>query len=261
MCLIYLAHRVDPRFRLVVAANRDEFHARETRPANWWDDDAGILAGRDLRAGGTWMGVSRSGRFAALTNFRDPQGNRPDARSRGFLASAFLKSGASALAYLEEVASDAQRYNGFSLLVHDGTSLCFYSNRFAGNDDDSAPSKVAPGVHGLSNHLLDTPWPKVEEGKLDMLSVLARGAPTPASLLGLLDRRQAVDDARLPDTGVGLARERELAPRFIHNAQYGTRSSTVIMVAADGEVLFRERSFDADGEAHGDEVHTFSIEA
>ena len=133
MCLIYLAHRVDPRFPLVVAANRDEFHARETQPAHWWDDDAGILAGRDLRAGGTWMGVSRGGRFAALTNYRDPRKHRDDARSRGFLVSAFLKSAASAMAYLEEVALDAQRYNGFSLLVHDGASLAFYSNRCAAN--------------------------------------------------------------------------------------------------------------------------------
>ena len=116
-------------------------------------------------------------------------------------------------------------------------------------------------MHGLSNHLLDTPWPKVEEGKLDMLSVLAHGEPSAASFLSLLDQRQATEDARLPDTGVGRARERELSPRFIQAAEYGTRCSTVIMVSAAGEVVFRERSFDADGEAHGDEVHTFSIGA
>ena len=217
MCLIFLAHRVDPRYRLVVAANRDEFHMRETRPAHWWDEDGGILAGRDLRAGGTWMGISRGGRFAALTNFREPSGHRDDARSRGFLVSSFLKSTDGAMAYLEAVAREADRYNGFSLLVYDGAALCFYSNR------DGAPSKVSPGVHGLSNHLLDTPWPKVEEGKLDMLGVLARGAPSPARLLGLLDRRQAVDDARLPDTGVGRARERQLSARFIQAGEYGTR--------------------------------------
>jgi uncharacterized protein with NRDE domain len=255
MCLIYLAHRVDPRYRLVVAANRDEFHTRETRPAHWWDDDGGILAGRDLRAGGTWMGISRGGRFAALTNFRESSGHRDDARSRGFLVSSFLKSTDGAMAYLAAIAREADRYNGFSLLVYDGAALCFYSNR------DGAPSQVAPGVHGLSNHLLDTPWPKVEEGKLDMLGVLAMGAPSPARLLGLLDRRQTVDDARLPDTGVGRARERQLSPRFIQAGEYGTRSSTVIMVGADGDVLFRERSFDADGEAHGDEVYSFSIVA
>ena len=255
MCLIYVAHRVDPRYRLVVAANRDEFHNRETRPAHWWGDAPNLLAGRDLRAGGTWMGISRAGRFAALTNFRDPSNHRDDARSRGFLVSSFLESADSALAYLEQVADEAERYNGFSLLVHDGASLCFYSNR------DGEPSRVAPGVHGLSNHLLDTPWPKVEEGKLDMLAVLAHGTPSPAPFLGLLERRNAADDASLPDTGVGRARERELSPRFIQSAEYGTRSSTVIMVGADGGVLFRERSFDAGGEAHGDELHTFNIGA
>ena len=253
MCLIYVAHRVDPRYRLVVAANRDEFHARETQPAHWWQDDPCILAGRDLRAGGTWMGISRGGRFAAITNFRDPASYRGDARSRGLLVSNFLKSTDDAMRYLDDVAQEADRYNGFSLLVYDGVSMCFFSNR------DGAPSKVAPGVHGLSNHLLDTPWPKVEEGKLDMLGVLARGAPSPAAFLGLLDQRQPAAEVQLPDTGVGRARERDLSPRFIQNAEYGTRSSTVIMLSAGGEVLFRERSFDADGEACGDEVHTFDI--
>jgi uncharacterized protein with NRDE domain len=118
---------------------------------------------------------------------------------------------------------------------------------------------VAPGVHGLSNHLLDTPWPKVEEGKLELLTLLSAGGPTPERLLGLLDRRDAVDDVRLPDTGVGRERERALSPRFIEGDQYGTRCSTVITLDADGEVLFRERSFDRHGEARGDEVHTFRI--
>ncbi|MFT5447291.1 MAG: hypothetical protein ACI9DC_002466 [Gammaproteobacteria bacterium] len=255
MCLIYIAHRIDPRYRLVVAANRDEFHARETLPANWWEDAPGVLAGRDLRAGGTWMGVSRSGRFAALTNFRDPLTHRDDAHSRGFLVSNFLKSTMGAMTYLEDVADEAGRYNGFSLLVHDGDALCFYSNR------DGVPSSVAAGVHGLSNHLLDTPWPKVEEGKLDMLTVLSQGEPSPARFLSLLDQRQAVDDARLPDTGIGRERERERSSRFIQNARYGTRCSTVITFSHEGEVRFRERSFDVAGEAHGDEQHMFSITA
>lgn len=253
MCLIYLAYRVDPRYPLVVAANRDEFHNRETRAAHWWDDDGAILGGRDLRAGGSWMGISRSGRFAAITNFRDPSSHRDDARSRGFLVSSFLKSSAGAMAFLEDVAAEANYYNGFSLLVHDGATLCFYSNR------GGAPTPVTPGVHGLSNHLLDTAWPKVEEGKLDMLGVLARGVPSPAPFLTLLDHRQTVQDAHLPDTGVGRMRERQLSPRFIQSSEYGTRSSTIIMVASGGAVQFRERSFDAEGEARGDEVYAFDL--
>jgi len=254
MCLIYLAHRVDPFYRLVVAANRDEYHQRPSAPAAWWQDGSDILAGRDLQAGGTWLGITRGGRFAAITNYRDPARHRADAASRGHLVSTFLAGDARALDYLAAVAHDGERYNGFSLLVHDGAALAFYSNR--GGD----PEIVAPGVHGLSNHLLDEPWPKVEEGKLDLLGMLARGAPTPARLLGLLDRREPAVHGALADTGVEPLRERALSSRFILGSQYGTRCSTVIMVDADGEVLFRERSFDAAGEPRGDEVHSFRIE-
>jgi len=254
MCLIYLAHRVDPFYRLVVAANRDEYHQRPSAPAAWWQDGSGILAGRDLQAGGTWMGITRGGRFAAITNYRDPARHRADAASRGHLVSGFLGGAEPALDYLARIARDGERYNGFSLLVHDGTTLAFYSNR------GGAPEAVAPGVHGLSNHLLDEPWPKVEEGKLDLLGMLARGAATPAGLLGLLDRREPAAAGTLPETGVGRVHERVLSPRFILGSQYGTRCSSIIMVDADGEVLFRERSFDAAGEARGDEVHSFRIE-
>ena len=169
--------------------------------------------------------------------------------------SGFLRGDAPAMDYLDDVAAQGEVFNGFSLLVHDGDTLGFYSNRA------DAPEKVAPGVHGLSNHLLDTPWPKVEEGKLDLLGLLARGKPTPANLLGLLDHREAPEDGALPDTGVGVERERALAPRFILGDVYGTRCSTAILVTAGGEVVFRERSFDAAGEARGDVVESFSMAA
>jgi uncharacterized protein with NRDE domain len=253
MCLIYVAHRVDPDYRLVVAANRDEFHRRPSACAAWWDDDAAILAGRDLEAGGTWMGVTRGGRVAALTNYRDPARHRPQAVSRGNLVSGFLRSDADAMSYLRGVAEDGDRYNGFSLLAHDGKTLAFFSNR------DTAPTAVAPGVHGLSNHLLDTPWPKVEEGKLDLLSLLASRAVTPGALLSLLDHREVAPDSLLPETGVGISRERWLSPRFVVGEEYGTRCSTVLIVSANGDVVFRERSFDAAGEACGDELHSFRI--
>ncbi len=253
MCLIYVAHRVDPLHPLVVAANRDEFHDRPTAPAGWWDDTPEILAGRDLEAGGTWMGVTRGGRFAAVTNFRDPSVRRPDARSRGNLVRGFLDSSHGAMEYLRELAAEGERYNGFSLLVHDGRTLAFLSNR------GGPPSVVARGVHGLSNHLLDTPWRKVEEGKLELLSLLAAGGPTPGALLALLDRREAAPDASLPDTGVGLERERWLSARFILGESYGTRCSTAVVVSAARDVVFQERSFDAAGEACGDQVHRFRI--
>ena len=254
MCLIYIAHRVDPFYRLVVAANRDEYHQRPTAPAAWWDGAGGILAGRDLQAGGTWMGITRGGRFAAITNYRDPARHRAEAASRGYLVSGFLGGSDAALDYLTRIAREGDRYNGFSLLVHDGATLAFYSNR------GGAPEIVPPGVHGLSNHLLDEPWPKVEQGKLDLLGMLARGAPTPGGLLGLLDRREPEAHPALPDTGVGAGRERALSARFILDSRYGTRCSTIILLDAAGEVLFRERSFDAAGEPRGDEVYSFRVE-
>jgi uncharacterized protein with NRDE domain len=254
MCLIYVAWRVDPVYRLVVAANRDEYHARASAPAHWWDEAGGVLAGRDLEAGGTWMGVSRGGRFAAITNYRDPALRLPGARSRGELVSGFLRGTTPAREYLERVAGEGGSYNGFTLLVGDGESLAWYSNR------GGAPEIVAPGVHGLSNELLDSPWPKVEEGKRELLSLMARRPPTPGDLLGLLERREAHPDHTLPDTGVGLERERALSPRFIRGEEYGTRCSTVLLVSAEGEAVFRERSFDAGGDARGDVVHTFRVE-
>jgi len=254
MCLIYVAWRVSPAYPLVVAANRDEYHARPAAPAHWWRDEEHIVAGRDLEAGGTWLGLSRRGRFAALTNYRDPASRRTDARSRGTLVSDVLRSRAPVLECLAEVAAQGERYNGFTLIAWDGETLAWTSNR------GGEPAVIAPGVHGLSNHLLDTPWPKVEEGKLDLLSLLARRPPTPGDLLGLLDRREAAPDERLPDTGVGAERERWLSPRFILGADYGTRCSTVVLVSPGGDVVFRERSFDAAGEPRGDEVHGFRIE-
>lgn len=253
MCLIYVAHRVHPRHRLVVAANRDEFHDRAAAPAHWWADRPTVLAGRDLEGGGTWMGVSRGGRFAAVTNFRDPPSRNPAARTRGELVSNFLVGAADALDYLHEVKRDAACYNGFSLLVHDGRTLACFSNR--GQD----PCEVTPGVHGLSNHLLDSPWPKVEEGKRDLLGLLAADTVAPQDMLSLLDHREPADDDRLPDSGVGVQRERALSARFILGESYGTRCSTVALVSAGGEVEYRERSFDATGEARGDEVFRFSI--
>ena len=163
MCLIYLAWRRHPRYPLVVAANRDEYHARPAAPAHWWEDAPGVLAGRDLEAGGTWMGVTRGGRFAAVTNYHDPAaGRRAGAPSRGALVGAFLTGGEPAPEYLDRVVEEGRRYNGFCLLAMDGETLAFASNRSPG------AMRLDPGVYGLSNHLLDTPWPKVTEGKAEL---------------------------------------------------------------------------------------------
>jgi uncharacterized protein with NRDE domain len=237
MCLILLGWQAHPRWRLVVAANRDEFHARPTAPAAWWPEHPQLLAGRDLEQGGTWMGVTRGGRFAAVTNFRDPAGVRPGAPSRGRLVSDFLLGEMPSLAYLAGLMPLAPAYNGFNLLVMDGTTLAWTSNR--------APMArtLPPGVYGLSNHLLDTPWPKVAHGKAELREALAAPeAELEERLFATLARRDPAPDAELPHTGVGTELERALSSAFIITPEYGTRCSTVLLLAQDGSGLLVERT-------------------
>jgi len=242
MCLILFAHRVHPAYPLVVAANRDEWFRRPTAPAGFWPDAPEVLAGRDLEQQGTWLGVTRAGRFAALTNYRDPGANRPDAPSRGTLVSAFLRSRIPPGEYLEHLRRDASRYNGFSLLVGDFSELLYFSNR------DGA-SRLTPGIHGISNHLLDTPWPKVARGKQALEALVAEGRdPSPEELLALLASRSRPPDESLPETGVGLEWERVLSPLFIESPSYGTRCSTVVLIDRDGMVTFVERVFNGGSE-------------
>lgn len=247
MCIILLAYSTDPRFELVVAANRDEFHDRPTESAAFWDDDPRILAGRDLLAGGTWMGVSVSGRFAAITNYRDPAAAVAPS-SRGTLVASFLTGSDSTSAYLEKVRGSGGEFSGFGLFVFDGESLGYYSNR----GDDARI--LDPGLYGLSNHLLDTPWPKVRAGKAGLQNALAltddRSIVT--SLLNLLADQSLAPNEELPETGVGLERERLLSPLFIRNEIYGTRASTVLLRKREAAVLV-ERSFAPNGEMSGEE--------
>lgn len=254
MCLIYIAHKVHPVHRLVVAANRDEFHDRASAAAHWWSDEPHLLAGRDLEAGGTWMGVTRCGRFAAITNFKEAAPKSAQARSRGELVSGFLLSDTNAMTYLSDVASRGQDYNGFSILVHDGDTLACFSNR------GGEPEVVPPGVHGLSNHLLDSPWPKVEQGKLDLLELLVRDALAPEHMLSLLDERGAGADSALPRSPLERGHDRQRSTRFILGEAYGTRCSTTLLGSASGEVVLRERSYDRYGQPHGDAVFSFQVQ-
>jgi uncharacterized protein with NRDE domain len=238
MCLILLAWEKHPRWRLVAAANRDEFHARPTAPADWWPQAPDILAGRDLQAGGTWLGVTRSGRFAAVTNIREPNPQNPAAPSRGHLVGNFLLSRAPSLGYLAGLMPIAPAFNGFNLLVMDGTSLAWLSNR------DPGMNPLSPGVYGVSNALLNTPWPKVVRGKDDLRAALELedDDALEAALFESLARRDPAPDAELPDTGVGAERERTLSSAFIVTPEYGTRSSTVLLLGRDGEVRLTERT-------------------
>lgn len=236
MCLILLAWCAHPDYPLVVAANRDEFFARPTEPAGFWPEAPQVLAGRDLKAGGTWLGVSLNGRFAALTNYRDPARIKTGAPSRGELVSRFLKGLQSPTAYIEELESCAGRYNGFNLVFGDPGGLWCFSNCGDGE------RKLAPGVYGLSNHLLDTPWPKVARGK-SALNAALRALPNEVPLLALLRDDNIAPDEALPRTGVSLEWERLLSAAFVRSPGYGTRSATVLLMDAAGNVRFIEQGF------------------
>ncbi len=254
MCLILLAHRAVAGHELVLAANRDEFFARPTEPASYWTDAPHVLAGRDLEKGGTWMGVTREGRWAAVTNYRD--GARPEtgSRSRGELVARYLWQRSSAASYAATVARAGAEYHGFNLLVGDSEGVHYVSNRGA------RPRVLEPGIYGLSNHLLDTPWPKVERGKSDMHAVLGGNPEDPTEpLLALLaDRRPAADDL-LPETGVSRDWEKLLSCAFIRAPGYGTRASSVLLIEHRGEASLRERSFGASAELLEDRRFQFTI--
>lgn len=237
MCLVLLAWDKHPRHRLIVAANRDEFYARPTAPAGWWPDAPHVLAGRDLREGGTWMGVTRDGRLAAVTNVREPQAYRVGAPSRGHLVGNFLLSRAPSLGYAAGLMPIARTFNGFNLLLFDGATLAWFSNRGSGS------RTLPPGVYGLSNALLDTPWPKVVMGKDDLRRAMeGPDDELEARLFESLARRDPAPDGELPRTGVGDERERALSSAFIATPEYGTRCSTVLLIGRDGVVSLTERT-------------------
>lgn len=247
MCLILLALDAHPEYSLIVAANRDEFYDRPTAAAGVWEDAPSVLGGRDLQAGGTWLGIDRRRRFAAVTNYR--QGTRePSApRSRGLLVSDYLTKEVGARTHIERVREEAALYNGFNLIAGDTHELLYFSNR------EGVPRTLSSGVYGLSNHLLDTAWPKVTSGK-SALSALVRdgAAELTAGLFALLsDRHQPADDL-LPQTGIAPEWERLLSSAFIASADYGTRSSTVVLVGRSGHLIFVERSFARGGVPAGE---------
>lgn len=238
MCLIFLSVNNHPTYKLVIAANRDEFYQRRTAPANYWHDNPTILGGRDLEAQGTWMAMTTSGKLGMITNYRDLSNINPSAPSRGQLVSEFLSRPDKPDEYLKTIHETASTYNGFNLVVGNQDKLFYYSNY------QSKIIPLASGFFGLSNHLLDTPWPKVSRGKSKLEPLLLQEVIDPASLFEILKDEQIAPDNELPKTGLELARERALSAMFIKTPNYGSRCSTVILIDKENNVRFIERVFD-----------------
>lgn len=236
MCSIFFAYKSHAKYRLILAANRDEFYERPTAKAGNWVDYPDVLAGRDLKYGGTWLGITKNGKLAAVTNYRDtaaPNG----ILSRGHLVSNFLIRDEPAQNYLQSIQNIANKYSGFNLLAGDRDSLCYFSNR------ESNIKLLDSGIYGLSNHLLDTPWQKVVKGKSAISKIVDKDVIDVEELFEMLTDNQQAVDSDLPNTGIGKDKERMLSPIFIATPIYGTRSSTVLLIDDQNKVTFVERTF------------------
>lgn len=253
MCLLVFAWQTRAARPFLLAGNRDEFHDRPAARADWWDGGS-IVGGRDLRAGGTWLAAARDGRFAVVTNYREAMAEGRGPRSRGELVAGYLRSDAGPADWARQVMQRADAYAGFNLLLGSPERLVYLSNRGRG------PEELAPGVYGLSNHLLDTPWPKLARTRARFETLLDAGAATPALLDMLGDRERAADD-ELPDTGLPPEWERLLSAPFIADQRYGTRCSTVLRLDAGRGMELAERSFDAAGTAIDERIFEFALES
>lgn len=256
MCLLVVAWRCHPAYRLVVAANRDEYHARPTAPLAPWNDAAGIVAGRDLQANGTWLGVDGRARFGSVTNFREFGRRKRSAPSRGGLIPGFLSQPGTAREYLQALETDAPGYAGFNLLLADEDSLWYASNRA-----DQFARPLSPGIYGLSNEFLDTPWPKLLRVKARLAELLQEPAQLHVlfeRLFAMLADRVVADPAALPESELSPEWARKLSAPFVLDPTYGTRCSTVLVVGHDGAVTLVERRFDAHGELSGVSEHSLN---
>jgi uncharacterized protein with NRDE domain len=253
MCLIALAWRVHPDYPLIVAANRDEFHQRPADPLHWWPDQPNIAAGRDLLAGGTWLGVSRNGRFATVTNYREDLRVQAGDRSRGTLVTDFLGGSDAPLAHVSAIEGDC--FAGFNLLTARPDALAYSSNR------GDAPRLLQPGIYGLSNAALDTPWWKVERSKKRLRTLLDDYRVTVPALFELLADREPAKTPDVPGNVLPPDIARAVSAPFIVSAEYGTRCSTVMLLDASGNIALHERRFDVTGRATGESALDFKTAA
>lgn len=250
MCLILFSWNNHPKYKLIVAANRDEFYARPSSQAQFWEENSSILAGRDLEAGGTWLGIEKSGLFAAVTNYRDLSSIKETAISRGNLTKDFLESKFDPEDYLKKIATKKDQYNGFNLIVSDLKKFYYYSNK------EDRIKNLESGIYGLSNHLLDSPWPKVENGKILFENIIKREEFTNEELFKLLQNVDQAQEELLPSTGISKDWEKALSSIFIKTPDYGTYCSTVLLVDYDDNCQFTERTY-AEGTAQLDKNFDF----
>lgn len=257
MCLVLIGYHVHPAYPLVIAANRDEFFHRPTRKAGFWEDQPTVLAGRDLEKGGTWLGIDTAGRVAAVTNYREPPQQRTNSGdlSRGFLVRDYLTGSSPVQVFLEDVARNLHRYDGFNLFAGDQRNLYFISTYM------EKPVSLAPGIHGISNGALDYPWPKVLLGKSRFDGILQKQEViNEEDFFTLLADRTVPDTGPVPESGLDIDTARLIAPIFVHGEKYGTRSSTVLLCSREGKVKFTEKSFDKDGGETGTVTFEFTLE-
>ncbi|HTF18970.1 MAG TPA: NRDE family protein [Chryseolinea sp.] len=255
MCLIFISLNQHPSYKLLVAGNRDEFYDRPTQPAAYWKDYAQVLGGRDLEAGGTWLGVTSAGRISMLTNYRDPKSIDPAAPTRGRLVADYLEGSSDAEAYLYALNGSGIRYNGFNLFAGTGDELYYYSNY------QGVVQRLEPGFFGISNKFLETPWPKVVKGKQKIGPAFSRAIVDPEEVFSLLYDDVTAPTDQLPDTGLSPARERALSSLFIKTENYGTRCSTIVAVDRDDNWLFSERTYDPSDFSYTDQTYRFSLQS
>ena len=253
MCLIVFANNILDDYKLIFAANRDEFYDRPSEQADFWKEHPDLLAGKDLQAGGTWMGITKQGRFAAITNFRDLKNHRTDAPSRGNLTLDFLVNDFTPEEYYNKFKPSLNNFNGFNLIIGNVDKLYYFSNKTEGIQ------KLEPDIHGISNAILDTPWPKVEKSKRQLKNLIEQKNIHPWEILNLLDDTSLAKDEELPDTGVGLELERMLSPIFIKSEKYGTRSSTIVTVDKHNNVRFVEKTYFANSGRFSNKDFNFII--
>lgn len=241
MCLILIAINFSKNYKLVVAANRDEFYDRPTAQLNFWFDEPNLLAGKDLKAGGTWLGITQDGRIAAVTNYRDFHSykERKNSLSRGKLVTNFLSNDYTPKKYSDQLLHNSRYYNPFNLIFGTVDELFYFSNI------ENKLKKLSNGIHGLSNHLLDTPWPKIEKSKNELSRILSIEDFSVQEIFKLLADESKAEDDQLPDTGVGLEYEKVLSSIFIKSPNYGTRSSSLITVDQSNNVFFSEKTFNS----------------